>query len=1074
MNKFYQHQNLGNKLLSGFIPLTRVVKKQIKTVVSIFIYVVVHLITNAAVAATSTSSGVYHSVADSITVKGIVNDSNGSLPGVSVKVKETGKGAATDENGRFSIIAPANGTLVFSFVGFTTQEIAIGGRKSITVTLTEDAKKLNEVVVIGYGTQSREKLIGSVAQVTGEKLASRPVAQLKDALAGQLPGIIVTQRSGRPGVESGAISVRGVGSFGASADPLILVDGILANNFSDIDPNSIESISVLKDASSAAIYGSRAANGVILVTTKTGKIGPPKISLSSYVGTQRATQLPDYINSWEYQQAFFEAVNGAGGGPSTLTADQQATVEKYRAQNDPDYPNIGYLKSVLSKNGFQTGNNLSLNGGSEFNKYNVSLGYLRQNGMVVKNDFSRYNLRLNMNTQLSSKFNLTTGIAAVSTKVNEPFSPGGGIATDMITLIGQAARFPNTFRATYPNGDFGIGLGAGTPISDLSGPSFDLTKHLNLTGNLKLDYRVINDLKLSFISGYRRNDSREKIFRATQRLNATFTTGPSSINETTGTNEYYTLQGLADYSRQFGRNFFSFLGGYSFESYTDNSLGGRRINFPSNDLNVIDVASPDGQTTSGTGSEYALESQFARANYNYAGKYLLEGVVRRDGSSRFPTNNKYAVFPSVAVGWRIGEEKFIKNNAKWISELKLKASWGTLGNQNIGTYPYQNTLNSSANTSYSFGGKILPGFARTQIVDSTLHWESTRTKDIGIEAGLFKNKLTFSATYFDRYTYDILYTPNSSVSNVLGFSLSQVNTGKLQNRGIEFTAGYNGSLHDFSYNINGNLTYLQNKVLDLGVGNIVQPNGMIGNGSSLFIGYPNSNGNYSLYYGYVADGLFVDAQDVIDYQKTASQTAVNPSPKPGDIKYKDISGPNGVPDGKVDATYDRKVLGSQIPKYSYGINLGAKYKGFDFSLLMQGISGVSGRLDAYASYALFNNTGNIQRYQYEGRWTQQNPDPNAIYPRMDQIPGTSSPNTLSSSYWLLNGSYLRIKNLQFGYNLSKSVLKSIGVSSVRIYLSGDNLHTFSNYRQGWDPEVNSNGDFYPIMSTYTLGINVNF
>lgn len=1016
--------------------------------------------------------------AQNISISGRVISATGNapLPGVTITVKGSAKSTLTDADGNFKLNTAVGQTLIITAVGFTEKQIKVANEAAITIMLEENAGLLDEVVVIGYGTQSREKVIGSVSQVSAKDINNRPVTQLKNALTGQLAGVTITQRSGRPGAGSGAISVRGVGSFGASPNALILVDGTIVENFNDIDPNDVETISVLKDASSAAIYGSRAANGVILVTTKSGKVAPPQLSYNSYVGFQKATAMPEYVNSWEYQQAYFEAENGT----SVLTPAQIAIVEKYKAQNDPNFPNNNFLKSVLSKNGFQTNHNISINGGTNANKYNLSLGYLYQNGLVVQNDYKRYNLRMNTTTALGSKFSVTTRLAAISSKTNEPFAPAGATGSGgLLGIIGQAARMPNTFVGRYENGDFGVGLAnAGTPISNLASNSFDKQRNLNLNGNIRMDYKPVRGLKLSFISSYIQNNGQETLFRSTQRINATITLGPNVLTESTNANYYYTLQGLGDYSKQIGKHFFSILGGYSFEDYKSEFINAFRDNLPSNDLTVLNTGSLNNQQSEGSGAAYALESQFARANYSYANKYLVEGVVRRDGSSRFPTTKKYAVFPSVAAGWRIAQENFFRDNIDWINELKLKASWGVLGNQNISNYPYQNTLvssnSNSSGTFYTFGGTIAPGAARTTIVDSTLHWESTRTKDVGIEVEAFKNKLKFSATYFDRYTYDILYSPNSSVSNVLGFNLSQRNTGKLKNTGWEFTAGYNNAIQKFTYNVNTNFTIIKNRVLDLGVGNVLQPNGLIGNGSDLFIGYPNSNGSYALYYGYVADGLFTDAQDVTEYQKANNQKAINPNPKPGDIRYKDVSGPNGIPDGLVDAAYDRVILGSQIPKYSYGINLGGSYAGFSLNVLLQGIAGVTGRLQSYASWAFYNTTGNIQRWQYEGHWTDKSPDRNAIYPRLETVPNTGVPNTLLSSYWTLNGSYVRIKNVQLGYSIPKQVLQKLKISKAGLYISGDNLHTFSNYIKGWDPEINGNADYYPILATYTLGLNITF
>nr|MBA2760655.1 SusC/RagA family TonB-linked outer membrane protein [Segetibacter sp.] len=553
---------------------------------------------------------------------------------------------------------------------------------------------------------------------------------------------------------------------------------------------------------------------------------------------------------------------------------------------------------------------------------------------------------------------------------------------------------------------------------------------------------------------------------------------PNNLTEAANESNYYTLQGLAEYTKKFNKHQVNLLLGYSFEENKSSNFNGFRDNLPGDDLTVLNVGSPSNMQSAGTGSEWAIESEFARANYSYANKYLIEGVVRRDASSRFAPSYKYAVFPSVAVGWRIGQEAFIQKNLPWVSELKLKASTGVLGNQNIGNYPYQNALVGIANgggnaanntngfngTNYSFGGAIAQGVARATFVDSTIHWESTRTTDVGLELGV-NNKFNFSATYFTRLTDDILYSPSASVSNALGVNLSESNTGSLRNNGWEFTAGIKDNIGKVGYNINGNFSIINNKVLDLGVGNITQPNGMVGNGSTLFIGYP-----MNLYYGYVADGLFVDTGDIKSWPNI---TKVNPAPKPGDVRFKDISGPDGVPDGVVDATYDRTVLGSQIPKYTYGVNLGANYKGFDVSVLLQGVAGVQGNLAGSFGFA-FNNNGNLQRWQYEERWTTDNPDRYAKYPRLEIITNSGTANSLSSSFWTLDGSYLRIKNLQFGYSLPKTVLQSIKISNARFYVSGENLRTFSNYRKGWDPEINTGGNFYPILSNFTFGLNLTF
>lgn len=1012
-------------------------------------------------------------------VSGRISDSkNKPVAGASIQEKGTNNGVTSREDGSFAItVSNANAVLLISHIGYGNKEVSVAGNGNVSIQIESLEEEMQQVVVIGYGTQKRENIIGSVSQVSAERLQSRPVTQLSNALSGQMAGVTVIQRSGQPGASAGVINVRGVGSFGASSGALVIVDGI-PGSMNDIDPNDVESISVLKDASSAAIYGARAANGVILVSTKSGKSGKTKISYNSYVGFQKPTAFPAFADSWDYAAMYNEAA------PGTYTP---ADIQKFRDGSDPDnYPNTNFLKAVFSKDGLQTGHNVTVSSGSANTQYNLSLGYLFQDGLVVKNNYDRYNIRLNLKQALSSKLDLTTRLSAIKTSSLEPGPPATLDLNGVLGIINHAVRYPSTNAAKLSNGYYGTGVvQKGTPVSFLESESFNKDNDLNLNANLRLDYKVISGLKLSLITAFNQFNTKRKEFLATQVINQQITLGPNELNIINNSTEYYTIQGLAEYSKRFGNHQIGALAGYSFEANMFEQNRAYRNRLPGNELIQLNVGSPDNQQSGGTGNQWALESFFGRVNYSYANKYLIEGVVRRDGSSRFPASRKYAYFPSAAIGYRIGEENFIQNNFTWIDELKLKASFGILGNQNIPNYPYQNTyrLTNDAGVTYSypFGGAINQGVARTTITDPNLHWESTRTTDFGVELGLLKGKLNLSATYFDRYSYDILYSPGGSVSSTLGFTLSKQNTGKLSNKGWEFIVGHNNSFGSFSYNLNGNFSIINNKVLDLGVGNIIQPNGLTGNGSSLFIGYP-----MQIYYGYRADGIFTDAEDVKSYQIGNNQSAINPTAQPGDVRYKDISGPGGKPDGKVDATYDRVMLGSNIPKYTFGLNIGAGFRGFDVSMLLQGVAGVKNYMNSYAGIAFFN-FGSIQKWQMDERWTAANPKQDAGYPRLELVTNSGTPNTLLSSLWVLDGSYLRGKNVQIGYTLPGSVIKRMRITGIRLYASGENLFLISNYNQGWDPEVGTDsspnddsnaiitsGSYYPILRNYTFGLNINF
>ncbi len=990
-------------------------------------------------------------------IKGKVVDSEGlPLPGATVVLQGTTIGTVTNNEGTYILNAPSNGVIQFSFIGMLNVVEKINGRTTINVTLNPESIGIDEVVAIGYGTEKRVNVIGSVSQISAEKLENRPVSNLSNALAGQMTGVTVIQSSGKPGFDAGEIRIRGVGSFGATPSALILVDGI-PSTMNEINPNDIETISVLKDASSAAIYGARSANGVILITTKKGKEGKISVAYNSYSGVSIPTEFPDLATSWEYADMY-----NIASGTQSYTPE---VIEKYRSQSDPDnYPNTNFLKKTFSRNGIRTNHDISINGGQKSNQYFLSVGYLNDKGIVEKNDYSRYNFRLNLQTELTKNLTLTTRLAGSVEKANEPSTTANRGQSGLEGIVAVADRYPAIYLGQASNGDFGSGPeSAGTPFSWLASKSYYSRPTTKAGVNAQLNWKPINDLLFSAIGGYNFTLREGRHYQASQILNPNLTLPTATLAQNKDNLTFKTMQFLAEYSKKIGGNNFKVLGGYSFENEKEENFSGKRQNFPSNDYTVMSMGSVDLQEVYGTDNEWAIQSVFGRLKYHYNDKYLFEATVRRDGSSRFPENQKYGTFPSLAVGWRATEEQFLKDAAPWLSNLKLKASWGVLGNQNIGNYPYQSTLASGRN--YPFGTGISTGAAYRTYKDPTIHWESTETKDFGLESSFFDGKLSFNATYFDRLTYDVLYTPTSSVSSILGVGISETNMGEVKNAGWEFELRHQNSVRDFSYSLDASLSIINNEVVTLGLGNVNQPNGMVGNGSDLFIGYP-----LQMYYGYKSDGVFMNQEDIT---KWANQTKVTPKAVPGDIRYKDISGPDGVPDGLVDATYDRTYIGSRIPKYNFSLNLSAQYKNFDFKALLQGVADVQGRLDGYAGYA-FNNLGTIQQWQIDGRFKPESPVQYPQYPRLEIITNSGTPNTALSDFWILDASYLRIKNIQLGYTIPKSALQRVKIDNLRIYFSAENLFTFNNYRKGWDPEINTDGSYYPILATFTLGVNVKF
>ena len=1000
------------------------------------------------------------------TINGSVTDEKGeAVIGANITEKGTTNGTITDIDGKFSLQVSQGAVLQISYIGYRPVEMPVGSNSTLNVKMVEDTQELEQVVVVGYGVQKKASVVGSISQISSENLDGRPVAVLSNALAGQMPGVTLIQRSGRPGASAGSIRVRGVGSFGgddSKADALVLVDGI-PGNINDVRPEEVSSISVLKDASTAAIYGARAANGVILVTTKSGTEGKIKIGYSGYVGYVKATALPEFLPSWEYAQAYNEAA-----GTETYKAED---IQKYRDGSDPDnYPNSNFVQDVLGGKGLQTGHDLTLTGGSSTNSYYLAIGYLSQDGIVVKNNYSRYNVRINMTSQLAPKLKLITRVSGVNSKIEEPAVPGGKDVSRMEGIIRNTVRYPSLYAGRLSNGDYGVGPESnGTAFVWLDSPSFYEEPTWKAGFNGRLEYTPIKDLVVSAIGGYNFTHYETKLYRSTMRLNNNTSMGPSSLEQEEIRQLFQTLQATADYNKQIGAHSIGILGGYSFEQQSQRGLKGSRDKFPGNDLPYMDAGSPDNQQTSGVSSEkggeydWAIQSVFGRMKYDYMNRYLLEATIRHDGSSRFPPTKKYGTFPSLAAGWRITEESFMESTASWLTSMKLKASWGKLGNQNIGNYPWQSMYALGQN--YTIGGTLNQGSAMTTYSDPTIHWESTRTTDAGVEFIFLRGLFTFNASYFYRYTDDILYKPTSSVSSVFGMDVSEMNTGSLKNTGWEFDMSHQKSFGDFGYNVSGNFSIIKNEVQSLGLGNVNQPNGLVGNGNDLFIGHP-----MELYYGYVTDGVFLDQADIDAWYASNDQSSLMPknSARPGDVRYVDISG-----DGKVDASMDRKILGSRIPKYTYAFNLGVDYKGLDLSAFFQGVGKVSGRLDGYAGYA-FHNLGSIQKWMWEGRFDPENPQRYPDYPRL-QILGNSAGNSGHlSDRWVLNANYLRLKNVQLGYTMPKKLIQDWKIDNLRFYLSAENPVTWTKYPKGWDPEVNTGGDYYPRLATYTFGVNIKF
>lgn len=990
-----------------------------------------------------------------IAVTGTVLDEKGEpLPGVSVLIKGTQIGTLTDVKGAFSLnVDDSKQVLVFSFVGYIAQEVPIGARNAIEVTLKESIAVLEEMVVVGYGVQRKVNLTGSVSSVSGETITRRIASQSSQLLQGAASGLTVIQASGEPGGDQAAMQIRGIGTFsGAGTAPLVLVDGV-PSSINAVNPNNIERITILKDAASAAIYGSRAANGVILVTTKVGSSGKLTVSYDTYVGKQQPTELPQYVDSWVYAEMFNEARKNEGQSPVYT----QEEIEKFKSGLYPDeYPNKHHLRDLFKTgNGLQTKHNFTIQGGSKQSTYLFSTGYLRQNGLIKNNAYDRYDLQLNVNNQLKENLKLNIKLMGYQSLTDKPagIAANGSKTLDLFGVIQAANHHVATVPGRRSDGTYGVTQGVTVAEGRLASGSFGKHRTTSFISNVSLDWDLTKSLKFSNRVSYQWGHTFNRLYGAQFRADPNWLFGPSQVDISTTNSRDLMFESLLQYNKSFGDHSISALGGFSSLTNNAHSMGAFRDNFPSSQLYVINAASPVNDSNSEGETVGKLVSYFGRINYAFKDKYLLEANLRYDGSSRFAKHGRFGLFPSFSGGWRISEEEFFK--VSWIDNMKLRASYGELGNQQIGLYPYQKTL--ALGSVYALGTTetIRPGIQLTKLPFEDITWETTRISNAGLDLDLFKGRLNIGVEYYKKVTDNILY--QLTVSQVLGMTVGEQNAGKVENKGWEFEVGFRDKIGKFSYKIQPNFSVNQNKVLSLaGIERDIA--------RGLFVGKPISS-----IYGYQTDGLFMDQND-IDTYPTQNYIA-----KPGFPRFRDISGPEGKPDGIVSADYDRTILGSEYPKFNYGMSISADFMGFDFFLQMQGIGGY--RTLIQGDEQAFNNFGNIQQWHVDNRWRADSPDRNAAYPRLEQA-YHASPWAVNLDYWTRNASFLRFKNIQVGYNFSTKWLNKFSIDHFRLYLHGENLMSFNQYYRGWDPEMETKGtqtvSYYPITRVWSLGLSLQF
>jgi TonB-linked SusC/RagA family outer membrane protein len=1001
-------------------------------------------------------------------ITGKVTDTKGgALPGVTVKEKNRQGTAITDVNGLYRISVEENAVLVFSYIGFGTLEIPVAGKTTVDAVLQDSNQGLNEVVVIGYGSRERKDVTGSVATISAAQVRDLPVASIDQKLVGQMPGVRISQTTGAPGGGT-TVRVRGSGSIGAGDNPLYVIDGFAISNTTGqvynplnvLSPDDIESVSVLKDASSTAIYGSRGSNGVVIITTKKGKKGAPVVNVNSYLGIQQVPQKgrQEVLNGTEYAQFRRDII--------TDRAASDGTVPTIPAefQNPSQYGEGTDWYDAVLQSAIQHNVDASLRGGSDSTQYSFSLGRLKQEGTVKYTDYTRYTLQANVQSQLSKKLRVSLNIA-----------PSGGIQNRNSFETGQRDVLTRTLwlspivPITRADGGRTLfitspgAIGAGNPLNTLEFAGTN-SKYFRGLASATAELEIATGLKAKYAYNvdYTTNKSfyfsPSFVYGETSNINP----NPSIPNSNTASSDSFNwLSELTlNYDKNFGQDHrFNALLGYTAQKERSEGYNFNATNYPDNLIETIN-ASPllNGQTANV--DKWSLISYLARANYTFKDRYLLTASIRTDGSSRFGANKRYGTFPSAAVGWRVSEETFMKS-VKWVNNLKLRATYGLAGNFNIGNYLYASNVGSA---NYTFGGTVSGGRASTSISNSELTWENSRQFDMGVDLSVFSNRLNFTLDYYNRITYNLLLSNELPLSS--GFATATVNLGKMRNRGFEATVSSEILTGGFSWNTSANISFNKNIVLGLNQNNAPVYAGRSGEGNFTHkteVGKPLGQ-----FFGYIVEGVYRDQADFDRSPKNASSVV-------GSIKYRDVDG-NGI----IEPVKDFAVIGDPYPDFTYGFTNNFGYKNFDLNVLLVGSQG--GEIMKTSNEFLTNIDGvfNVDR-KILNRWrSPENPGDGVT-------PTTNAGRTLYrdvNSSWIEDASFLRIQNITLGYNFKQKFATSSKVlKGLRLYGSVQNLVTFTRY-SGGNPEALTNGsnaltpgrDFlgYPLPRTLTVGVNMTF
>lgn len=984
------------------------------------------------------------------TVTGTVTDETGEpLIGVSVKTTKSNTGVTTDIDGKYTISLQSPADLQFSYVGMKTQTVKVNKSGSVDVTLESAANTLDDVVVVGFGTQRKVNLTGAVQSVTSEDIMRRSVSNGSVALQGIVPGLTAVQSSGRPGADQASITIRGQGSFSSSQAPLVLIDGV-EGDMNRLDLNTVESISVLKDAASASIYGSRASNGVILITTKRGNSGKPKVTFNGYVGWNKPTEMPQAVDAIGLMQAI--DIARANNAQAPLYTD---LIETYRTEGADQMTryDTNWREGIMKNSAMVQNYSVGVSGGVKNLSVYAGAGYYNQDGLVYNNNFRRYSLRLNSDLQVNDWIKIGLDMNVRQAEVKAPIG-------DVNELIGYAMTFQPIWSGINADGTWGFGLQGNNPIAAIrdGGHSNSIAPEYNVKTSLTLT--PFEGLTIIGSYNWKRNDGRTSTFANIYEeyengaFMGVYPTAVKQARESISASVYKQYTAFATYEKKFSKHYLKAMVGFQSEEMNSNSIDAARKNFKYE--GYYDLVNGDETTATNSSYRYswAMLSYIFRLNYSYNDRYLIEVNGRYDGTSRFKKDHRWGFFPSVSAGWRISEEEFFKPISHIVNNLKLRASFGRLGNQALpGSYfPYASAIANGY--SYYFDGEVHSGVAQVQLANPLIRWEKSTQYDIGLDWSLFNNRLSGGFDYYIRHISDMLQQFQNP--EFVAMISPWENAGDMRNNGWELSLEWNDRIGDFNYYARFNLSDVRNKVLNL-YGNEYKSGGT----------YTAEGLPYGNYYGYVADGFYQNQEEIDNLPAFESKNNI----KPGFIKYKDISGPDGVPDGVIDGN-DRTIIGSPKPHYEFGLTLGGDWKNIDLSLFFQGIGQKDVIYSGSGARPLLGN-GTIYEHQLDC-WTPDNPD--ATFPLLliDNSGGLS--NNMASSFWIQSGAYCRLKNLVLGYTLPSKISRKAFIQRLRVYGSAQNLFTIrgKNFYKGFDPEGSGGSKCYPLNKTFIIGLQLDF